>query len=141
MRERLSWGVPRCRNKRCLRSKSAWRMASVLVSSAKVATSEARASTSAFLMLSAILHLYTRIIPYGQRGKVELAEPLENAKDGRVIVTLISSNQVELELRDIEPSQAADLRHRLASFAEDWDRPEMNAYDDLPARMPMAPFR
>jgi len=47
----------------------------------------------------------------------------------------ISRNgQVDLTERGIDASQAADLRHRLALFAEDWDRPEMDAYDDLPPR-------
>ena len=34
----------------------------------------------------------------------------------------------------ITSEQAADLRQRLAAFAEDWQRPEMNAYDSLPVR-------
>ena len=29
----------------------------------------------------------------------------------------------------IDRQQAADLRHRLATFAEDWERPEMDVYD------------
>lgn len=29
------------------------------------------------------------------------------------------------------PEQAADTRARLASFAEDWDAPGMEEYDDL----------
>ena len=29
------------------------------------------------------------------------------------------------------PEQAADTRARLASFAEDWDAPGMEGYDDL----------
>lgn len=41
---------------------------------------------------------------------------------------------VGLRERGIDESQAADLRHRLARFAEDWDRPEMGAYDELPPR-------
>jgi hypothetical protein len=32
--------------------------------------------------------------------------------------------------RGIEPAQASDLRARLKTFAEDWDRPEMSVYDD-----------
>ena len=31
--------------------------------------------------------------------------------------------------RGIGKSPAADLRRRLATFTEDWDRPEMAAYD------------
>ena len=40
----------------------------------------------------------------------------------------------DLRERGINESQAADLRCRLATFAVDWDRPEMNAYDELPPR-------
>ncbi len=39
---------------------------------------------------------------------------------------------IDLRERGIDESQSADLRRRLASFAEDWDRPEMAAYDQLP---------
>jgi hypothetical protein len=39
---------------------------------------------------------------------------------------------MELDSIGIDEFQAADLRHRLATFAEDWDRPEMSAYDELP---------
>ena len=46
-----------------------------------------------------------------RNGKVELVDPLPEA----------------------EP-QAADLRRRLAAFAEDWNRPEMAIYDDLPSQ-------
>ena len=41
---------------------------------------------------------------------------------------------VDLREPGIDDSQAADLRRRLAAFAEDWDRPEMAAYDELPPR-------
>lgn len=68
-------------------------------------------------------------------GKVELLEPLEGAEGSRVIVTLIRrAEPVDLGKRGIDESQAADLRLRLTPFAEDWDRPEMAAYDELPSR-------
>ena len=68
-------------------------------------------------------------------GKVEVVEPLDVAEGSRVIVTWVHpAEPVDLRERGIEESQAADLRHRLASFAEDWDRPEMAAYDELPPR-------
>ena len=41
---------------------------------------------------------------------------------------------VDLRERGIDEPQAADLRLRLTLFAEDWDRPEMTAYDELPPR-------
>jgi hypothetical protein len=70
-----------------------------------------------------------------RNGKVELIEPLDDAEGARVIVTLVRSpGPVNLAERGIRPSQAADLRQRLAAFAEDWDRPEMSVYDDLPSR-------
>jgi hypothetical protein len=42
---------------------------------------------------------------------------------GRSVVDLVS--------RGMTPEQAADLRHRLAAFVEDWERPEMDEYDAL----------
>lgn len=70
-----------------------------------------------------------------RNGKVELIEPIAEAEGSRVIVTWVQpSTGVSLSDRGIDEQQAADLRRRLATFAEDWDRPEMNAYDELPPR-------
>jgi len=70
-----------------------------------------------------------------RNGKVELLESLAEAEGSRVIVTWIQSvNTVDLRERGIDEPLAADLRRRLALFAEDWDRPEMSAYDDLSPR-------
>ena len=41
---------------------------------------------------------------------------------------------VDLQCRSIDETQAADLRARLKTFAEDWDRPEAAVYDQSPAR-------
>jgi len=70
-----------------------------------------------------------------RNGKVELLEPLEGAEGARVFVTMVRpAEPVDLRERGIDESEAADLRRRLARFAEDWDRPEMAAYDELPPR-------
>jgi hypothetical protein len=70
-----------------------------------------------------------------RNGKVELVEPLTEAEGSRVIVTWIHpAEPIDLRGRGIGEAQASDLRRRLAAFAEDWDRPEMAAYDDLPSR-------
>ena len=70
-----------------------------------------------------------------RNGKVELVEPLAEAEGSRVIVTWIHpAEPVELRERGIGESQSAYLRRRLAPFAEDWDLPEMAAYDELPPR-------
>ncbi len=40
------------------------------------------------------------------------------------------SNSIDLSSLGIDGAQAADLRTRFLTFAEDWDSPEMNVYDD-----------
>jgi len=64
-------------------------------------------------------------------GKVELLEPAPTDAKGRVIVTFLSGKSVDLAERGIDAGEAAELRHRLGAFAEDWDRPEMDVYDAL----------
>ena len=64
-------------------------------------------------------------------GKVELTEAVNDVQEEtQVIVTFLTLGDVVLTSRGIDPSQAADLRARLARFEEDWDSPEMDAYDD-----------
>jgi len=66
-----------------------------------------------------------------RNGKVELVEQL--AEGSRVTVTWVhAADPIDLRERGIDEPQAADLRRRLASFTEDWDRAEMAAYDELP---------
>jgi len=64
-------------------------------------------------------------------GKVELLEPAPPNATGRVIVTFMSAAPVDLAERGIDQVQAADLRRRLAAFADDWGRPEMDVYDAM----------
>ncbi len=40
---------------------------------------------------------------------------------------------VRLAAYGIDPVQAADLRARFAAFAGEWERPEMDVYDDYDA--------
>ena len=64
-------------------------------------------------------------------GKIELAEvPNTIAEDTPVIVTFLTSGYVDLRERGINESLAAELRARFATFAEDWDAPEMDIYDN-----------
>ncbi len=62
-------------------------------------------------------------------GKIELLEPAPLGAEGRVIVTFLPPQAIDLSKRGIDKQQAADLRHRLGAFAEDWDRPETDTYD------------
>ena len=64
-------------------------------------------------------------------GKIELVEMPEGIDEARVIVTFMPPGQIDLRQRGIDESQAADLRARLHTFAEDWESPEMDAYDAL----------
>ncbi len=67
-------------------------------------------------------------------GKIELAErPSHVPNDTGVIVTFLEPKSIDLREREIDEMQAADLRAQLAMFAEDWDRSEMNLYDDYDA--------
>ena len=66
-----------------------------------------------------------------RQGKIELVEPPADVRDEtRVIVTFLGSSHVDLQARGIGPEQAGKLRDRLKVFAEDWDSPEMDIYDD-----------
>jgi hypothetical protein len=51
----------------------------------------------------------------------------------RVVVTFLESAFIDLRTRGVNEEQAAELRARLATFAEDWDSPEMSIYDDYDA--------
>jgi len=64
-------------------------------------------------------------------GEIELLETPRNLEEVRVIVTFLTDNSVDLSSRGIDQQQAADLRHRLSTFAEDWERPDMAGYDEL----------
>ncbi len=66
-----------------------------------------------------------------RNGKIELIEQPSNIRDEiYVIVTFLEPGLVDLRTRGIDEAQAAELRARLAMFAEDWDSPEMSIYDD-----------
>jgi len=64
-------------------------------------------------------------------GRIELTEPHGNVTDGTpVIVTFLENGNIDLRALGITEDQARDLRRRLAAFEEDWNSPEMTAYDD-----------
>jgi hypothetical protein len=67
-----------------------------------------------------------------RNGKVELLETPDDLQEARVIVTFLPhSGLIELQQRGIDEAQAAELRARLKAFADDWERPDMAAYDAL----------
>ena len=69
-----------------------------------------------------------------RRGQVELVEVPGDVRDEtQVIVTFLPSNEIELRAHGIDQAEAAELRARLTSFAEDWNQPEMDVYDNFDA--------
>ncbi|MXZ21627.1 MAG: hypothetical protein F4Y84_13670 [Caldilineaceae bacterium SB0665_bin_25] len=63
-------------------------------------------------------------------GRIELTEiPTSISEDTPVIVTFLTSGLVDLREHGIDESLAAELRAGFATFAEDWDAPEMDIYD------------
>lgn len=63
-------------------------------------------------------------------GQIELLEKPANIQgETQVIVTFLTEQGIDLRSRGISELQAAYLRGQMASFAEDWDSPEMNIYD------------
>lgn len=78
-------------------------------------------------MLTAIQGIY-------RDGKIQLTEIPRNVDDDTpVIVTFLTSGTVSLAARGIDEEQAADLRARLTTFAQEWDSPEMDVYDNYDA--------
>ena len=69
-----------------------------------------------------------------RNGRIDLEQLPDQAEGSRVVVTFLPSDAIDLREKGIDATHAADLRRRLAAFGEDWDRPEMSAYDELPSR-------
>jgi hypothetical protein len=64
-------------------------------------------------------------------GRVELSQASLDIPEGTpVLVTFLEITPIDLRARGIGQSKARLLREQLASFAEEWESPEMAAYDD-----------
>lgn len=75
-----------------------------------------------------ILETIRVLAPEKQRAVLKFAESLQNQGNSEFSA---AENSVDLASRGIDEAQAAELRSRLQTFAEDWNRPEMAAYDEL----------
>ena len=66
-----------------------------------------------------------------RQGKIQLVElPLDIQDNTRVIVTFLVPKLIDLTALGVDEDQARDLRARLQTFIADWERPEMDVYDD-----------
>jgi hypothetical protein len=78
--------------------------------------------------------MLTAVEGFYRNGVIELAEvPSQVSENARVIVTFLENGSVNLERRGVDQKQAAELRARLQTFAEDWESEEMSIYDDYDA--------
>lgn len=67
-----------------------------------------------------------------RNGEIELLEPPPQEAESRVVVTFFPADlSIDLKDRGIDEVQAANLRGRLKTIADDWQRPEMDVYDEL----------
>ena len=62
-------------------------------------------------------------IPLGKAEMMIIVQPLTNGQERR--------GEINLAARGITPQQAAEMRHRVISFEEDWNAPGMEVYDEL----------
>lgn len=83
---------------------------------------------------SAGLGMLTSVEGIYRNGRVELTEqPTDVCEGTRVVVTFIISDEIELASQGIDKAQAEVLRTNLATFADDWDSPEMSIYNNYDA--------
>ena len=69
-----------------------------------------------------------------RNGRIELIEqPTDVSEGARVVVTFVRSDEIDLAAQGIDKTQAEVLRANLATFAEDWNSPEMSIYNDYDA--------
>jgi hypothetical protein len=69
-----------------------------------------------------------------RNGRIVFHRPPKNIREETpVIVTFIESSTVDLRERGVSKKQAKSIRAQLAPFAEEWESPEMSAYDNYEA--------
>lgn len=78
--------------------------------------------------------MLTSITGVYRNGQVILTEQPQNLpEEAQVIITFLTPPALDLAARSIDEAHAADLRARLRTFVDEWDRPEMDIYDDYDA--------
>jgi hypothetical protein len=77
--------------------------------------------------------MLTRVEGIYRNGRIELAQlPANIPEETKAIVTFIEPEEegIDLSAYGIDETQAESLRANLATFAEDWNSPEMSIYDN-----------
>ncbi len=75
-----------------------------------------------------ILETIRVLAPDQQQAVLQFAESLQGEQGSSLSA---AESSVNLASRGIGEAQAAELQSRLQTFAEDWNRPEMAACDEL----------
>mgnify|MGYP005863230291 CR=1 FL=1 len=70
-----------------------------------------------------------------RQGQIEFQEKPENLQDEMQVIITFLSPYTDLQERGLDEKKAQRLREQLASFAEDWNSPEMSIYDDYDSRV------
>ena len=66
-----------------------------------------------------------------RNGTITLTEQLRDVpNEAHVIVTFLAPTSINLAARGLDEAQATALRAQLATFAADWESPEMDIYND-----------
>ena len=70
-----------------------------------------------------------------RKGRIQLTQKPKNIGDDTVvIVTFLDSKPIDLRKRGVTKAKARKLRAQVATIAEDWESPEMSAYDNYPVK-------
>ena len=64
-----------------------------------------------------------------KNGQVTLTETPAEVGESKVLVTFLEIKEINLPERGIGKAQAAELKAKLSTMAEDWNKPEMDVYD------------
>ena len=64
-----------------------------------------------------------------KNGQIILTETPTEVSESKVLVTFLEIKEINLQERGIGKVQAVELRSKLSTITEDWNRPEMDIYD------------
>lgn len=65
------------------------------------------------------------------KGQIIIEQYPDNIQEGTpVIVTFLETKNIDLKSRGINQEEAENIREKLAVFADEWNREEMNIYDN-----------
>jgi hypothetical protein len=64
-----------------------------------------------------------------KNGQIVLIDAPTQISEAKVLVTFLDAGQINLTERGIDEERAAELRAKLNTIVQDWNRPEMDVYD------------